>query len=127
MTRCYAHPGLSQFTEYLRRKFPWKENFECEMVNETFTYEEVKQALRHLKTTDPALHRILEYRALSNRSRWDIAEALYIDSSTLKRKWNVAMNIMMNWLLHGSMSHLEEGEIEPIFSPLDSLDLVSMD
>lgn len=80
-----SHPGIEALTRYLRTDFPWKKDWECEVLNTTFKYEEVKEALRRLKKTDPRLHRFLEYRWMTNRSRSAIANALYLDSSTLKR------------------------------------------
>ena len=80
-----AHIGIDSLTKYLKTGFPWKESWECEKLEMTFTYEEVKEALRRLKRTDPRLHRLLEYRWMSHRSRSAIANALYMDSSTLKR------------------------------------------
>lgn len=84
-----SHPGLRLLTNYLRTDFPWKKNYVCitEEINQEFTYAQVKEALIKLKTTDPSLHRILSYRYMTNRSRSDIAQSLFMDSSTLKRQF----------------------------------------
>lgn len=83
-----SHPGLKLLTNYLRTEFPWKKDYVCitEEMNITFTYDQVKEALVKLKITDPSLHRLLCYRYMTNRSRSDIAQSLYMDSSTLKRQ-----------------------------------------
>lgn len=83
-----SHPGLRLLTIYLRVDFPWKKEYKCctEEINQVFTYEQVKDALIKLKTTDPTLHRLLTYRYMTNRSRSDIAQSLFLDSSTLKRQ-----------------------------------------
>lgn len=119
-----AHSGLDSLTKYLRFSFPWKENFVCEPLGQTFTYEEVKNALKMLKRTDPKLHRLLEYRYMTNRSRSAIANSLYMDSSTLKRSWDKGMHILMNWLMHGVRKD-EDGQ--PLFDELDPVDLLQYD
>jgi hypothetical protein len=83
-----SHPGLKLLTNYLRVEFPWKKEYVCvtEEIIQTFSYDQVKEALVKLKTTDPTLHRLLTYRYMTNRSRSDIAQSLYMDSSTLKRQ-----------------------------------------
>jgi AraC-like DNA-binding protein len=84
-----SHPGLRLLTNYLRIDFPWKKDYVCvtKEINQIFSYEDVKEALVKLKTTDPTLHRLLTYRYMTNRSRSDIAQSLYMDSSTLKRQF----------------------------------------
>lgn len=67
--------------------------------------------------TDPELHRILAYKWLTGRSRNDIASGLHMDSSTLKRLWNKAFDILVNHLRHGS----REGNIAPNLDPIDIL------
>ena len=118
-----SHPGLKLLSNYLRTEFPWKKDYVCKTteINQTFKYQDVKNALKKLKTTDPKLHRLLSYRFMTNRSRSAIAESLYMDSSTLKRSWDKAMFILQNWLMHGVP---EEGESQPLIDTLDPIDLL---
>lgn len=58
-----AHKGLDSLTKYLRFQYAWKENFVCEYLKMEFTYDEVKAAMKKLKTTDPKLHRIRATRS----------------------------------------------------------------
>ena len=119
-----AHRGLDSMTKYLRHSFAWKEDLDLtEVIGMKFTYQEVKDALKKLKKTDPKLHRLLEYRYMTSRSRSAIANSLYMDSSTLKRSWDKAMNILINWLAHSRPE--EEGE--SLLEPLDQIDLVLWD
>lgn len=117
-----SHPGLKLLTNYLRNEFPWKKDYICKTneIDITFTYSQVKEALNKLKTTDPKLHRLLSYRYMSNRSRSDIAQSMYMDSSTLKRNWDKAMMIVQNWLMHGTA---EDGE-EPLIEKLNGVDIL---
>lgn len=118
-----SHPGLKLLSNYLRTEFPWKKDYVCvtNEINQTFKYQEVKDALKKLKTTDPKLHRLLSYRFMTNRSRSAIADSLYMDSSTLKRSWDKAMFILQNWLMHGVP---EEGEASPLVEELEPIDLL---
>jgi hypothetical protein len=83
----------------------------------TFTYQQVADALKQIKVTDPKLHRIGSYRWMSYRSRNDIANSLYMDSSTLKRFWDKFSCLLMNYLVHG----------EDVISLMDSVDLIIQD
>jgi hypothetical protein len=99
------HIGIDSFTNYLSKGFPWKETWvispsgpEDETLE--FTSTEVKEAIVRLKRTDPYLHKLLAYRWLTKRTRNDIANSQYMDPSTLKRKWDVAINIIVNYLIN---------------------------
>lgn len=110
------HQGLSNLTTYLKTKFPWKEDYECELKNGEkiiFSYEEVKEGLNKVKNTDPVLYKILTYRFMTSLTRTDIASILHMDGSTLKRNWNKAMNSLQNWLLHGNKEVNQEGVDNP--------------
>lgn len=111
-----AHPGLDALTKYLKTQFPWKQDFYCDYLNMTFTYNQVRAAINKIKITDPALHRIASYRWMSHRSRNEIANSLYIDASTLKRHWDKFGHLLMNYLVNGDLV----GKLDPI-------DLVQVD
>ena len=121
-----SHPGLKLLSNYLKTEFPWKKNYICKTneLDTYFSYEQVKEALFKLKKTDPKLHRLLEYRYMTNRSRSAIAQSLYMDSSTLKRSWDRGMNIIQNWLLHGTVESEKE---TPLLETLDGIDLIHRD
>jgi len=110
------HPGYEALSKYLGTGFAWKLPLD-DLAGETYSYEEVKEALRRLMRTDPQLHSLLAYKWLTNRSRNDIASAVHMDSSTVKRLWNKALDILMNHLRHGE----REDNLAPILDPLDIL------
>lgn len=122
-----SHPGLKLLTNYLKNEFPWRKPYVCKTdeIDQTFSYEEVKEAMKKLKTTDPRLHRLLSYRYMTNRSRSAIAQSMYMDSSTLKRSWDKAMMILQNWLMHGTRED-EEGN-DPLLEELEPIDLMYKD
>lgn len=109
------HPGREAMYKYLQSDFPWKKDLKID--GEIFPYQKVKEAMSRLATTDPSLHRHLAYRWLSDRSRNDIAFHLNIDSSTLKRVWDKACDIIMNHLRHGI-----NDSIAPKLDAVDILD-----
>lgn len=103
MNMALPHPGIDRFTRYLKNEFPWKKNLDLSSVmtdKDVFSYDEVKEAINKLKLTDPTLHRILGYRWQTQRSRNAIANALYMDPSTVKRNWDRAINIIVNYLVN---------------------------
>lgn len=96
-----AHPAIDTFIKYLREGFALKDSCDLQdSLGETFSYEKVKSAFVSLKKTDPELHRLLSYLWQSKRKRNTIAEHLYIDSSTLRRKWVTGILILLNYLVN---------------------------
>lgn len=110
------HSGLDSLTRYLRTGFPWKSEWKCEALGMTFDYEDVKSAMLALKKSDPGLHRLLSYRWQTTRSRNAIANALYLDPSTLKRSWDKAMHQVVNYLVN-----------RDVYEELEAIDLVQYD
>ena len=110
------NPILNAFMKYLRSEFPEQKNLDLsdvlreDLSRVKFTYLEVKEAILRLKTVDPELHRLLAYFWQSTRSRSDIADALHFDPSTVKRRANKGMGILLNYLINNEVT----AELEPI-------------
>jgi|688.fasta_scaffold1202849_1 hypothetical protein len=110
------NPVLNTFMKYLRSEFPEQGNLDLSNVLDEnlsrvkFTYLEVKEAMLKFKTVDPDLHRLLAYFWQSTRSRNAIAEALHFDPSTVKRRANKAMGIILNYLVNSEVT----ADLEPI-------------
>jgi hypothetical protein len=109
-----AHKGRETVYVYLAHNFPWKESLVLD--GEVYVYEEVLEAISKLKRNDPLSHKILAYRWLTTRTRADISAGLFMDSSTLKRMWDYAIDILVNYLRH---KHNREGNIAPLLEPID--------
>ena len=108
---------MNSLIKYLKNDFGWKRDWDAtEVLGEghIFTHAQIKKAMDELKTNDPELHRILGYRWQTTRSRNSIANSLYLDPSTLKRSWNKAMNLIMNFLLN-----------EDVMANLEPIDLIN--
>ena len=107
---------LTVLLKYLRTDFPIQKDLDLSQVLDStkskvnFTYKEVKEALLQIKTTDPGLHNNMCWLWQSTRTRTDIAQGTFQDSSTLKRKWNKGMYILFNYLVNSEIC----GELEPI-------------
>jgi hypothetical protein len=103
-------PKLQQFKTYLKKGFALREDWHSLIFDEVYTYLEIKEALRKLSMSDPDLHRLLGWVWLSNRPRNDVAGGLFMDPSTLKRKQDKAMLIILNYLNNCEVT----AELEPI-------------
>ncbi len=110
------HPGIDSFSRYLKKDFPWRKDWYCELLAETYTYTQVKEAMLQVKKLNPSLHRLLAYRWQTERSRNAIANALYMDPSTLKRAWDRATNLIVNRISNPDLSE-----------DLDQIDLILSD
>lgn len=111
-----SDPTINGITKYLRSGYSKQEDLDLSVELDerksrvTFKYLEVKSALLKLKTTDPDLHCKLGYLWQTARSRNDIANSLYMDSSTLRRKWIRALDILLNYLINSDTI----ADLEPI-------------
>lgn len=111
-----SNPILNELTKYLKSGFSVQFDLDLSQVLDTnksrvvFSYLEVKDALLKLKTTDPYYHSILGYHWQTNRSRNDLANSLYLDSSTLRRRWIKALNMLLNYLINNEVV----AELEPV-------------
>ena len=111
-----SDPVINAITKYLKSEFSQQKDCDLgDILDENksrvyFDYLEVKSALLKLKTVDPELHRLLGYLWQSYRSRNYIASSLYLDSSTLRRRWVKALNIILNYLINSEVT----ADLEPI-------------
>jgi len=111
-----SEPIINSFTKYLKTEFSQQKDCDLSDILDAnksrvhFGYLEVKSAMLKLKTVDPELHKLLCYLWLSYRSRNYIANSLYMDSSTLRRRWVKALNILLNYLLNAEVT----AELDPI-------------
>ena len=111
-----SDPTINAITKYLKAEFPQQKDCDLSQVLDAnksrvvFGYLEVKSALLKLKTVDPELHKLLGYLWQSYRSRNYIANSLYMDSSTLRRRWVKGLNIILNYLINSEVT----AELEPI-------------
>lgn len=94
------HPIRDKFLKHLREKLahdmPWVD------VSGVYTADEVRVAVKQVADTDPLLHKILYYYMNTRMPRMRIAEAVHYDSSTVKRKLDEAVDVILQRLKNSS-------------------------
>lgn len=117
------HPGHESLKKYLKNDFMWFREWvtpeNSEGTKEVYSYEEMKEAMKRLKTTDPRLHKLLAYLWMTERSRNDIANGFNMDSSTLKRLWDKGMDKLV---AHLRLGIAEDDQVAPKLDPIDIID-----
>ena len=97
------HSTRDKFLKYLRsglaHDVPWVD------VSGIYTSEDVRVAIKKIAQNDPLLHKILHYYITTRLPRNQIAEAVVYDSSTVKRKLDDGVDLIMHKL---KMPDLEE-------------------
>jgi len=76
-------------------------------VSGVYTSNEVRAAVKRIGRTDPLLHRIIDYYIRTRMPRMRIAEAVHYDSSTVKRKLDEAVDIVLQQLKLGALGEQE--------------------
>ena len=95
--------NLKAFLDYFQEGFKNKEDFRLD--SDTYSYNEIKEATKKLKVTDPYLYRTLEYLWIcSDYSRNRIASTRGIDASTLHRTWRKSLDIIKNYITHPELT-----------------------
>lgn len=67
-------------------------------MSAVFQEVEVRAAIKAISKTDPVLHNILDYYIRTRMSRIQIGEAVNYDSSTVKRKLDEAVDLILHQL-----------------------------
>lgn len=90
------HPIRDKFLKYLRRDLahdmPWVD------ASGVYVSSEVRSAIKQVAQTDPLLHKILDYYMRTRMPRMKIADAVHYDSSTVKRKLDEAVDLILHHL-----------------------------
>lgn len=84
------------FLKYLRQDLPHNKHYRSS--ENVFSPKEVRQALLSLQSKDPMRYRILHKYTHSRDSRSKIAESENYDASTIKRRLDQALDIVLQEL-----------------------------
>lgn len=115
------NPVTTSFKSYLKTQFcmptrpPWLytgKDYEGNPLSVNVPYDAVKEAIRKMSLTDPMLYRMLEYAWKTNRTWDDIADAFYVDPSTVRRRVDRAIQIVFAWIQHGDLCL--DNELPPV-------------
>jgi hypothetical protein len=116
------HPGRIQLIRYLKNDHPWKSSFvyKFQVGDQVFCYEftalQVDAAKRWASRINPEYYRVLMYLVATNRTRRDIADSLFLDTTTLRRRADKCLNNIMQYLV-GTFVNLED--FDSMLSPID--------
>jgi len=124
-----ASPHVSRDTilKYLKKEFQWRQDYvfkwqevteEGERLNRehTFTWSDVEAARKWTANLNPDNYKVLMYLITTGRSRQNIADALFLNSSTVKRKADAALDQIQQYLV---AKHLLGLDIDFLVEPID--------
>jgi hypothetical protein len=89
------HPGIKYVLDYLRDRWPHEEDFTDQYTGKSFTAKEIYEALKRIEKTDPGISSVMYYWYRSRASKGDIASAKGVDPSTIKRRLNDGINMLL--------------------------------
>lgn len=117
------HSGRKQMLNYLKREYCWKDPFIYKYINEdgkTLTHEfswvQVNRARAWSEKINPENYKILMYLTKTERTRQAIADAMYLDMTTIKRRADKCLDQLMNYLI-GTYVNLED--YDELIQPID--------
>lgn len=87
------NPIRSKFLKYLREQLP--HGFYWIDAEGHYSPDEVRRAIRKLATGDPAHHSVLDSYIRTRKPRSEIAREKLYDSSTIKRKLDKAIDLVL--------------------------------
>lgn len=104
-----ARPNVRRdsFLKYLQNGHPHSEPWIDEWG--MHTAEEVKEALRILKQTDPLFYQVIHLYTTSRMTRYDMANVIAYEYSTVKRKLDYAIDCILSRLANKDLNH----DVEP--------------
>jgi hypothetical protein len=108
---------------YLKREYCWKDPFIYKYVNEegkTLTHEfswvQVNKAIAWAEKINPENYKILMYLTKTERTRQAIADAMFLDMTTIKRRADKCLDQLMHYLI-GVYVNLED--YDELVQPID--------
>lgn len=93
------NPKRDKVLKYLKSGFPHKDDLK--LGEQLYPYEKMYAAVYSLRDCNPELLRILNYYMFQALSRTRIADEVGFDASTIKRKLDIAADLIMQRVHHG--------------------------
>jgi hypothetical protein len=97
------NPKRDKVLKYLRQSFPYKETLTL-WDGSSYPYDKVREAVDNLKHNGPEFLRILNYYLFTPLSRTRIADEVGFDASTVKRRLDIAADMIVQYLQHESVA-----------------------
>jgi hypothetical protein len=117
------HEGRKQMLNYLKREYCWKQSFIYKYTNESgktltheFNWTQVNKARAWAENINPENYKILMYLTKTERTRQAIADAMFLDMTTIKRRADKCLDQLMHYLI-GVYVNLED--YDELIQPID--------
>lgn len=116
------HSGRIKLFNYLKKEYPWKMPFiyKFQEDNKTLTHEfswhQINAAKSWMRSINPENYKILMCLTTSDRSRQAIADAQFLNSSTVKRRADKAVDQIMQYLI---AKYVNVEDFDTIVEPID--------
>ena len=93
------HPVRQSLLEYFRHRFSLRQDWKHPFTNEVYEHRRVREVLERYKHLNPENYRALWMLWTTQAPRSYIAEAFYVSGSTLRRRWDDAIDVLLFMLL----------------------------
>jgi hypothetical protein len=116
------HMGRIKLFNYLKKEYPWKMPFlykfeeEGRILIHEFSWNQVNSAKKWMASINPENYKILMYLTTSDRSRQAIADSQFLNSSTVKRRADKAVDQIMQYLI---ARYVNLEDFDTILEPID--------
>lgn len=85
---------------YLKHEFPYKLDWKHPVTNEVFPASTIEEKISRFKTVNPQAYRALWILFTTSATRSFIASRMLISTSTLRRIWDNALDILLFMLIY---------------------------
>lgn len=110
------HLIRSSLLKYIRHNFAYSQDWVHPLTRKVYAYQEVYQALEYYKTLDKDRYKALWVLWHTGRSRSWIAENFCYSASSIRRRWDKALDSILVFL---DFPQLKPEDLFPIYSQQD--------
>lgn len=124
------HEGRSKLLNYIKKEYPWKQPFiyvyreDNRLMSHEFSWTQVETAIKWAKSINPENYKIMMYLATTERTRQAIADALYLDMTTIKRRADKCLNQIMHYLIG---VYVKQEDFDDLIQPIDLRSKLDLD
>lgn len=124
------HSGRQKLLNYIKKEYPWKHPFiyiykeDNKLLSHEFSWQQVEKARKWAQSINPENYRIMMHLATTERTRQAIADALYLDMTTIKRRADKCLNQIMHYLIG---VYVNQEDFDDLIQPLDLRSKLSLD
>jgi len=93
-------------------------------MSHEFSWTQVETAIKWAKSINPENYKIMMYLATTERTRQAIADALYLDMTTIKRRADKCLNQIMHYLIG---VYVKQEDFDDLIQPIDLRSKLDLD